>query len=143
MSGTAAYADPARDAAALFPLMRELRPHLASTAEFAARWQRQAAEGYRIAALWTDERPVALAGFRLQDNLMHGRHLYVDDLVTAEGERGRGHGGRLIAFAVAEARRQGCGRLVLDTALGNTLGHRFYYRNGLLATALRFSMALA
>ena len=87
MSGTAAYADPTRDAAALFPLMRELRPHLASTAEFAARWQRQAAEGYRIAALWPEERPVALAGFRLQDNLMHGRHLYVDDLVTAEGER--------------------------------------------------------
>ncbi len=143
MSGTAAYADPARDAAALFPLMRELRPHLASAAEFAARWKRQAAEGYRIAALWPDERPVALAGFRLQDNLMHGRHLYVDDLVTAEGERGRGHGARLIAFAIAEARRQGCGRLVLDTALGNTLGHRFYYRNGLLATALRFSMALA
>jgi hypothetical protein len=29
---------------------------------------------------------------------------------------------------------------VLDTPLSNVLGHRFYYRNGLLAGALRFGM---
>jgi hypothetical protein len=28
---------------------------------------------------------------------------------------------------------------VLDTPLTNVLGHRFYYRNGLLARALRFN----
>jgi hypothetical protein len=32
---------------------------------------------------------------------------------------------------------------VLDTPLTNSLGHRFYFRNGMLATSLRFNMAIA
>jgi hypothetical protein len=31
---------------------------------------------------------------------------------------------------------------VLDSGLANALGHRFYYRHGLLATALRFNLPL-
>ena len=34
----------------------------------------------------------------------------------------------------------GCHRPVLDTAIDNLLGHRFYFRNGLLARGLRFSV---
>jgi ribosomal protein S18 acetylase RimI-like enzyme len=136
-------ADSEADVAACFPLMRELRPHLASAAELVERWRRQRADGYRLLVLRRGERPVALAGWRLQENLVHGRHLYVDDLVTTEAERRSGHGERLMARLLEEGRAQGCGRLVLDTPLTNVLGHRFYYRAGLLATALRFSIALA
>lgn len=34
-------------------------------------------------------------------------------------------------------KRRRCARLVLDTPLSNSLGHRFYFRCGLLATVLR------
>jgi len=129
--------------AVCWPLMRQLRPHLASAAELVSRWRRQAASGYRLLALWRDGRPVALAGFRVQDNLVHGVHLYVDDLVTDEAERSGGHGARLMVWLVEEGRAVGCSRLVLDTPLTNVLGHRFYYRNGLLATALRFAQPLS
>lgn len=40
----------------------------------------------------------------------------------------------------AEALALGCTRLLLDTPLSNALGHRFYFRQGLLARALRFSI---
>ncbi|QRK09681.1 GNAT family N-acetyltransferase [Archangium violaceum] len=136
------YADDAADVAACYPLMRQLRPHLASEAEFLERWRRQTRAGYRLLVLWKEGQPLALAGFRVQDNLMHGPHLYVDDLVTSEAERGNGHGQRLITRLEEEGRALGCGKLLLDTALSNVLGHRFYYRAGLLATALRFSMPL-
>ena len=129
-------------AAACYTLVRQLRPHLTSEAEFIARWHRQKAAGYRMAALWADDVPVALAGFRVQDNLMHGVHLYVDDLVTLETARSKGHGARMMAWLAMEGRKLGCGKLVLDTPLSNTLGHRFYYRIGLLATALRFAIPL-
>ncbi|OYV81674.1 MAG: GNAT family N-acetyltransferase, partial [Acidithiobacillus ferrivorans] len=33
-------------------------------------------------------------------------------------------------------------KLLLDAAMSNTIGQRFYYRQGLLATALRFSVTL-
>jgi len=130
------------DAALCFSLMRQLRPHLASEDAFVARWIRQAAAGYRLVALWQEGRLAALAGFRLQENLVHGVHFYVDDLVTDENHRSSGHGRLLMDYLKAEARRLGCTRLVLDTPLTNSLGHRFYFQQGLLARALRFSIDL-
>jgi len=130
------------DIAACYPLMRVLRPQLTSEAEFIERWRRQSEQGYAIVALWRAQRPVALAGFRVQENLVHGRFLYVDDLVTTESERRHGHGARLLDHLKAEGRALGCRKLVLDTALENTLAHRFYYRQGLLAMSLRFNCVL-
>lgn len=136
------YVESESEVAACYGLMRQLRPHLASEHEFIERWRRQTDAGYRLLAIWDGPRPVALAGFRVQDNLVHGSHLYVDDLVTYETLRSSGHGHALMERLKREARALGCGKLVLDTPLTNTLGHRFYYREGLLATALRFSISL-
>jgi GNAT superfamily N-acetyltransferase len=122
--------------------MRLLRPHLADAGELAARVRRQRDGGYRLLAAWTGGTVLALAGYRVQENLIHGRFLYVDDLVTATEARGTGIGARLLAAVAEEARRAGCVRLVLDTGLDNVLAHRFYYRQGMLARALRFSRAL-
>jgi ribosomal protein S18 acetylase RimI-like enzyme len=130
------------DIAACFALMRALRPQLTSEAEFVERWRRQSEQGYAIFALWRAQRAVALAGFRVLENFVHGRFLYVDDLVTDESERRHGHGARLLDRLKAEGRVLGCRKLVLDTALENTLGHRFYYRQGLLAMSLRFNCPL-
>lgn len=126
-----------------YPVMLQLRPQLVSESDFVTRWRRQAADGYRLLALLDGPRIVALAGFRVQENLVYGRFLYIDDLVTDEVLRGAGHGERLMAGLKKEARALGCDKLVLDTPLSNSLGQRFYFRNGLLATALRFNIAVA
>lgn len=129
--------------AACWPLMRQLRPHLASLDEFRQRVARQRGDaGYRLFASLVDGRPVALAGFRLLDNLVHGLHLYVDDLVTDEAQRSGGHGAALMRRLREEAVALHCARLVLDTPMSNSLGHRFYFRCGLLATALRFGVPI-
>jgi GNAT superfamily N-acetyltransferase len=83
------------DITACFALMRALRPQLSSEAEFVERWRRQSEQGYSILALWRAQHAVALAGFRVQENFVHGRFLYVDDLVADESERRQGHGARL------------------------------------------------
>ena len=44
------------DVAACFTLMRALRPHLTSQAEFIERWRRQSEQGYSMLALWLDQR---------------------------------------------------------------------------------------
>jgi GNAT superfamily N-acetyltransferase len=128
---------------ACFPVMQQLRPHLANADELVTRWRRQSKDGYRLVALWQDGEVVALAGYRVQENLVHGQFFYVDDLVTLAAARSQGHGERLMEFLKAEARRLGCDRLALDTPLDNVLGHRFYYRNGLLARALRFYVGIS
>lgn len=137
------FVDTEGDVRACYDLMRELRPHLTSEQEFLERWERQAAVGYRLLALWRDGRVVALAGFRHQDNLVHGPHLYVDDLVTEAAARGSGYGQMMMDRLKEEGRKRGYAKLLLDTPLTNSLGHRFYYRQGLLATALRFTLALS
>lgn len=134
--------DAEDEVARCFPVMRQLRPHLASEVEFVERWKRQKETGYRLLALWEGGRPMALAGFRVQENLIFGPHLYVDDLVTDARERSSGRGRILMDRLKAEGQRLGLEMLILDTPLSNALGHRFYFREGLLARALKFSISL-
>ena len=122
--------------------MRQLRPHLKSQEEFIARWRGQSADGYRLLALWGEGGPVALAGYRVTENLVHGKFLYVDDLISDQSARSRGHGAQLLDKLKEDGRALGCNKLVLDTGLDNFLAHRFYFRQGLLAQALRFNIPL-
>jgi GNAT superfamily N-acetyltransferase len=137
------HAETATDIAACFPVMVQLRPHLGSAEELVTRVMQQREAGYRLLAAWRGAAPVGLAGYRLEENLIHGRFVYVDDLVTADAERSHGIGATLLDAVTTEGRQSGCGRLVLDTALDNVLAHRFYYRQGLLARGLRFSRSIA
>ena len=135
----------AEDAAALaacFPVLRALRPHLADPAAFAAQVERQHAQGYRLLAAWRDGQAVGAAGWRLTENLIHGRFAYVDDLVVAETERRFGLGARLLAAVADAARAAGCRRMILDTGLENALAQRFYFRFGMLARGLHFGIDL-
>ncbi|MBN3845907.1 GNAT family N-acetyltransferase [Paraburkholderia sp. Ac-20342] len=134
--------DSDQDYQASFAVMRELRPHLTDAATFTAQARRQAGQGYRLLAVWQGDQVKALAGYRLQENLLYGRFLYVDDLVTAADARGHGLGARLIDALREEARKQGCTNFVLDTGLANSLGQRFYFRQGLLAVGMHFRQPL-
>jgi len=128
--------------AACFPVMRELRPHLAE-GEFLPRVRRQEAAGYRLAYLEQPEGVVAVAGFRVRENLAAGRFLYVDDLVTAAAQRSRGHGSRMLAWLREFAVQHGCGELHLDSGLQRTGAHRFYEREGMIRAGYYFIDRLA
>lgn len=125
-----------------FPLMRQLRQDLRSAASWHAYAQRNHGQGYRLLGVYQDQQLCALASYRLQENLVHGNYLYLEDLVTDQHRRGQGLGEQVLAALKQLARQQGLQRLVLDTLLSNALAHRFYYRQGLLASALRFSQPL-
>ena len=140
---TLRHAETDGEIAACFPTMRELRPHLAGAAELVERVRRQRDEaGYRLLAAWRGEAAIGLAGYRVQEMLVSGRFIYVDDLVVLSVERRGQLGARLLDAVSEEGRRRGCPRLVLDTAIDNSLGQRFYFRYGMLARALRFAKPL-
>ncbi|MBJ7265079.1 MAG: GNAT family N-acetyltransferase [Burkholderiaceae bacterium] len=134
--------DSHQDYLACFDLMHELRPHLPNAAAFAVQARRQAEQGYRLLAAWRGDRVMGLAGYRVQENLLYGRFLYVDDLVAVATARRQGLGGMLIEVLREKAQQQDCAHLVLDTALGNALAQRFYFRQGLLSKGLHFSQVL-
>ena len=127
---------------ACLPLMRELRPHLMDADDFTARIRRMRDQSYRLLAGNDGGKPVALAGYRFQENLIYGRFLYVDDLVVDGTRRGGRRGARQLQPLDGKAREAGCARLVLDTGLANSLAQRFYFRQGLLSQGLHFSKNL-
>ncbi len=136
------HIDSEQDYLACFDIMRELRPHLSGAQAFAEQVRRQAGQGYRLLAAWQDGQITALAGYRLQENLLYGRFLYVDDLVATARARSQGQGRDLMAALRQEAVWQECAYLVLDTGLANVLAQHFYFRQGLLSKGLHFSLSL-
>ncbi len=127
----------------IFPIVKELRPHL----EF-AEFKRlvslaHAADGYRIVAREVKGQVVAVMGFRILHDLVHGSHLYVDDLVVTKDERSGGHGAQLLRFAEGEARRLGLAGLRLCAGNENKEAHKFYVREGWEVRALAFKKKMS
>ena len=124
----------------------ELRPALGTPEALVRQVERQRGSGYRLAGAFAAgaEEAAAVAGFRINEFLAWERHLYVDDLVTAEVHRGQGHADRLFAWLEEEARRAGCTQFHLDSGVGENRqdAHRFYFRHGLRIGAYHFQREL-
>ncbi|HEY7874434.1 MAG TPA: GNAT family N-acetyltransferase [Actinomycetota bacterium] len=129
-----------------FRAMSELRPHLRDVDEFVQRVDEvQRPQGYRLVGVFVDglEDAVAVAGFRVLDNLVSGNHVYVDDLVTMTSQRGRGHARHLMQWLIAEARRLGCDQFQLDSAPHRHSAHRLYLTSGMDITSFHFGLKLS
>jgi GNAT superfamily N-acetyltransferase len=111
---------------AVYPLMRLLRDRI-TPETFAAEVRAQQAQGYELIAGFDAGAPLVLAGIRRAHTLSRGAHLFVDDLVTAEPSRGRGHGRAMLAHLASLARAEGLPRVYLDARL---TAKRFYEQLG-------------
>lgn len=123
------------------PLHRDLRPHLPT--DYAGTMSRVFASGGRLLLAADGEVLVGLAVWRVLENTMFGRFLYVDDLVTDSTLRSRGVGKALLARCEAIAVELGCGELVLDSGVQRGPTHRFYFREGLTIRAFNFGKPLS
>jgi GNAT superfamily N-acetyltransferase len=126
---------------ACYDVMAELRPHLAR-ADFLATVRAMQADGLRLACIRSEGRVVAVAGYRISSNLFCGRHLYVDDLVTADSERSKGHGKALLAWLRKLAVDEGCEVFHLDSGVQRKRAHAFYEREGMDLSSYHFSVRL-
>jgi len=124
-----------------FPVMHQLRPALVAE-EFVSRVQTQQSEGYQLAFLESDGAIVSVAGFRMQNLLWSGKTLYVDDLVTAEGARSKGHGESMLTWLIALAKEAGCTTFSLDSGTHRDEAHAFYFRHGLRISSFHFKLPL-
>jgi GNAT superfamily N-acetyltransferase len=138
-----ALAEARADIERCFPVMAELRPHLHAE-EFVSRILRMQPTGYHLAYL-ADDADVfcAVAGFWLRENLAWGKHVYLDDLVTASARRSAGWGGRLFDWVAEYGRAHGCAELHLDSGVQRYGAHRFYLCRRMDITSHHFAMKLA
>ncbi len=134
-------AESDEEIARCFPVMHQLRPHLVD-ASFVARVREQKTEGYALAYVRDGTDVVSVAGFRIMENLVSGRLLYLDDLASLEGERSKGYGNTIFSWLVDHARARGCAYFELDSGVQRFDAHRFYLTHRMIISAHHFRLKL-
>jgi len=119
---------------------RELRPGLPKG--YAAKMARVFADGGRMSVATLEEQVVGVAVFRVFEDTVGEKRMYIDDLVTTERERSRGVGRLLLSHLESVARAAGCRIVTLDSGTQRHRAHRFYFREGYAAVAFHFAKDL-
>lgn len=132
-------ADSDAELALLSDVLLELRPAF-DKQSLIDQIKAQQREGYRVAYLESAGEVQCVAGFVIGTKLAWGKHLYVDDLVTAERHRSTGAGARMMDWLRAYALAQGCRQLHLDSGVQRFGAHRFYLREGFNIGSHHFSI---
>ena len=135
------HAETDEDILACYDVMAELRPHI-TREHFLATVRTMQKDGLKLACIRDAGKVVAVAGYRFSTNLFCGRHMYVDDLVTADAERSKGHGKVLLAWLRALAVAEDCEVFHLDSGVQRKRAHQFYLREGLELAGYHFSERL-
>ena len=124
-----------------FAVMSELRTHLVKE-NFLSTVREMETEGYQLAYFEKKGTVLAVAGFRIYSNLFMGKHLYVDDLVTASNSRTKGYGEKMIQWLRAVAQKEACNYYHLDSGTHRGQAHKFYFKQGFQIASYHFSEKL-
>jgi len=111
-----------------FPVMKQLRTELTENEYMRRLAQQRGHEAYQVVALYDEGKIRALGGFRISTALAHGKHVYVDDLVSDGGARSKGYGSKVLDWICDYGKREGCTSLHLDSGVQRHDAHRFYLR---------------
>lgn len=135
------FAESVDDLQRISSVLRQLRPAFDTPALVAQIQEQQRQHDYRVVYVEDDEGEVlCVAGFVTGLKLAWGRHLYVDDLVTADTFRSRGAGAAMIAWLKAYARQIGYNQLHLDSGVQRFAAHRFYLRERFEISSHHFAL---
>lgn len=131
-----------KDGHRFYHLLIQLRPHLSYEEFQRIYFEANKADGYQLVGLEENNELVSIMGFRILHDFVHGKHLYIDDLVSSETHRSKGHGAILLKHAEKMAKDNGCLNLRLCTGIENERGKKFYEKNSWNLRAVVFKKKL-
>ena len=111
-----------------FLVLKELRPHLTRESYNQIYQAARRSDHYTFVGVFEEGRCTALMGYRILYDFVHGKHLYIDDLVVTKASRSQGMGAELLRYAEEKAWETQCVGLRLCTGVDNEPGRRFYER---------------
>jgi len=112
-----------------YPVMNELRPHLSFQDFISIYEEARQKDQYTLVGIFQDQELAGVMGYRVLIDYVHGRHLYIDDLVIKETLRSHGLGAELLTYAETVRGKLNCKGLRLSTGIDNHGGKRFYERH--------------
>lgn len=122
----------------IFPLISLHNPKITKRL-FTERLKDMLPFGYRAMAAFDGKRMVAVSGFWIHSRFWCGRHLDIDNFFVHPDYRGAKLGSKLVAWLEGKALKEKCELIVLDAYADSFLAHRFYYREGFVATGTHFT----
>src|SRR5436190_2439813 len=98
-----------------FDVMYELRPNLTKK-NVVEILSGMISRGYHLIYIEDGGVAVTAAGYRFTEHLHWGKSIYIDDLSSLPAARKKGYARQLLDFIVAEARKNNCNEVHLDSA---------------------------
>jgi GNAT superfamily N-acetyltransferase len=129
------------DMLACWDVLHALRPHLVE-ADYLQTMREMMAGGYHLAYVWVEGKAMAAVGYRFQQFLYNGKHIYIDDLSTLPEARGLGYGGLLLDYVEDVAREKGLKIVTLDSGFQRLDAHRLYLNKRYTIASMHFSKQL-
>lgn len=129
----------------IYDLVCELEGTALPRERFFAIFQKHLLDKCRRCLVWEENRSVAgVLTLRFEDQLHHKEPVAeIMEFVLAPAFRDRGIGAKLFVYACELAKDFGCGQLELSSGNARTKAHRFYLRQGMDLSHVRFTMSLA
>lgn len=123
-------------------LLRQRHPHLDNEVDVMVRIERLQEQGYRLIGAFDGNCLAAVAGYRFQENLLFGRFLSLEDLITADSHQDAGWSSRLLLGLERLARAEGYLCLVLECHGVQSGAEGRYRRHGLIRSSIRYKKSL-
>lgn len=119
--------------------IQALRPSLTDDLYFEA-VQKTLEDNRQIIFIEDQGEAAAVAVFETGYNLFRGRYIYIDDLSTVPGHRGKGYAGVLVDWILDYAKRENYAQVHLDSGVteARTDAHRLYLNKRFQVASLHF-----
>lgn len=127
---------------AVFPIISELRPHLTLESFIQLYEEANKASDYQLMVFEENHQIIGVMGYRILTDFVHGRHFYIDDLVTTHTNRSKGLGSQMLQVAEHIAKDAKCSGLRLCTGIQNENGKKFYEKNNWQLKAVAYKKKL-
>lgn len=122
-----------------FEVMKILRPHVSLESFLTIYKSAHEQDGYEVVGYINEDEVVAVMGYRILYDLVRGKHIYVDDLITMDQFRSKGIGQKFLTYAEEIAKKNHCSVVRLCTGIENLGGIQFYERQGYQKKAFAYS----
>ena len=111
--------------------------------EISQQVENQMSNGYQIVYVKSSEGDhiLAAAGFVVSEKLAWGKHIYIDDFITAEKHRSSGVGSFLMNWFKSHCKKLECKQLHLDSTVERLKAHSFYIQHGFHITSHHFEIS--
>ncbi|MCF0056494.1 GNAT family N-acetyltransferase [Dyadobacter sp. CY356] len=102
--------------------------------------QKTLEDNRQIIFIEEENQAAAVAVFETGYNLFRGKYIYIDDLSTLPGNRGKGYAGKLVDWILDYAKKEGYAQVHLDSGVSaaRTDAHRLYLNKRFQITSMHF-----